>query len=119
MLEDTEDIVLIETKMSDKIKKNNFIILNLTPLRHVFEDHMNYIRERSEPHKVEPIDTVRFKHDLNGYLMSIGIPPGYHWCYMRVNDMKYPWEFDESTEILLFPPNEVINELVSQYASIK
>lgn len=104
-----------KTIMSGFTHSNRDIILEEDKFRNYIEDHLIWLRERSTPTKVEPIEAYRFKHDIFGYLMYKNIEPGFHWIYMRINGMTYNWQFNESIQVLFFPPNELIDSLIDQY----
>lgn len=86
-------------------------------LRAIIEDHLDWLRERGETILVDPYDAYRFNYDLSGYLQTISIPTHYHWIVMRMNNMKYNWEFKDTVEMLSIPKDADIEYLSSVYAS--
>jgi hypothetical protein len=51
-------------------------------------------------------------------LFDLNIPLNLHWFIMRLNDMKYNHEFDESYQLLYLPDDGVLEELLAQYNTI-
>lgn len=89
------------------------------PFRHFFEDHIDWIKEnRIVTHKLEPMQAYVHRYDLSSLLFDLNIPMNLHWFIMRLNDMKYNHEFDESHQLLYLPDDGVLEELLAQYNTI-
>lgn len=110
----------ISSKMlniSGKLFRNQDRVMDDDKMRAIFEDHIPWLKERADVHRIDTFNRFRFKYDLHAYLKEVGIDYGYHWLYMRVNGYQYQWEFDENVEFLLFPKEQDISELIDQYAA--
>lgn len=106
-----------EIKMAKMTSKNLDYTLDNDVIRHVLEDHLPYLKSRSMTHRVDSALAYRFNHDINGYLTALNIPLGMQWFYLRVNNMQYPWEFNDEMELLLFPKEDDINTIIGQYVA--
>lgn len=107
---------MITTAMSNYTYKNLDTVLDTQGMRSYFEDHMVWLRNKCDTHRVEPMNAYRFKHDLAAYLRFINVEPGLHWLYMRINGKIYNWQFDENDELLYIPKMEDVETIIDQYA---
>lgn len=67
--------------------------------------------------KVAPIDTITFRFDLDGYLISKHIPSFMHWIIARINGMKSAQDFGPGVEYLLYPAQEELEQIRQIYMS--
>lgn len=112
-------IEINETAMRGKLYKNLDLVTDDPGMRAVFEDHLDWLRSRSDMHLVDAMNAYRFKYDLFSYLRNANVEFGLHWLYMRVNGFKRHWDFDENVKTLLFPQEEDVDELIGQYLAIR
>lgn len=70
----------------------------------------------------------QFEGNFYGYLMSRGVPPEYHWIYLRVNRMHSPEEFGRNrnanalknpTFYLVEPSLDAIGAILMLYLRMK
>lgn len=104
--------------MRSCIKSNTSTILEESGMRNCFEDHIDWLLSRSSTHRVDKYEAYRFNKDLSGYLMQQGVNLGLHWLIMRMNNMKYNWEFTEDTELLYLPDNQDVERLIGLHNAI-
>lgn len=115
----SDEIEIVETKMGHFTHTDTpNMILIIPALRHVFEDHMTWLKARCSTHKVDKQNAYRFNKDFSAYLTNLAVPVNLQWIYYRVNDYLYPWDFDEETDLLLFPNHNDIDLIIGQYAAI-
>ena len=58
-------------------------------IRQVLEDHMTYLRERSEERTLDPTKAnlfLKYKFDVYGFLAEHNVEPKHYWIVMRVNN---------------------------------
>lgn len=110
---------IYQSEMSKCLNAGYDIVLQNDGCRNVIEDHIPYLKQRAKIHRVDPMKSYQFKYDLYSYLFSCNIPTQDHWVILRMNDMTYPWEFDETTEYLLIPETEDLDEIVGQWSALR
>lgn len=96
--------------------RNSQYIFDDPGMRAVFEDHLPWLLSRANIHQVDAFDAQKYRHDLTAYLHEKQIPLGLHWLYLRLNKMKFNWEFTENTAFLYAPNEDDVNDLINQYA---
>lgn len=102
--------------IQQQILKNENYIYDDPGMRAVFEDHIPWLLTRAEIHQVDKYEAQRFHNDLSAYLHQMQVPFGLHWLYMRMNDMRFNWEFTEHREFLYIPKEDDVNDIINQYA---
>lgn len=68
---------------------------------------------------IAPEHLQQYQGNFYGYLVECGVPPEWHWLYLRVNGMDHPREFASELRDPLNPPYYPVyitpsEELVSQ-----
>lgn len=78
----------------------------------LIEDHIDYLKEHANTQLIDlqPHTAYIYRYDFYGFLNSMSVPPEYHWCYLRVNDMHYPEQFDKPRTVWM-PDSGTIEEL--------
>ena len=85
--------------------------------RNLIEDHLTWLMNRSELHRVDPSKAYVFQNDLMAYLQDLNIPYKHHWVIMRMNNMINNWDFTEDTQYLLMPTDSDIDFLTNCFTS--
>lgn len=101
-------------RLADSIPDSGPLIYHNPELRTALEYHIPYLRmsEKSSVIEIDPATALKYKGDLDGLLVSLGIPPKYHWAIMRVNDMYCSSDYDEAG-MLIQPPFDEVDRIVS------
>lgn len=94
------------------------IVMYQDTFRNMFEDHIEYFKRSAKIHEVDKNNAYRFSGDLAAYLNNAGVPLSRVWLIMRLNDMKYNWEFNEDTRYLLEVDLDQLDELLSNHGYI-
>lgn len=84
-------------------------------IRQVLEDHMTYLRERSEERTLDPTKAnlfLKYKFDVYGFLAEHNVEPKHYWIVMRVNNIYSPQELPETMDVLLIPPGAEIDKII-------
>lgn len=102
----------------NKLLSNRQYVFDYQPFRHFIEENLVWALQDKhvDTHRVDPTNAYRFRYDLAAYLLNENIPFEYHWLYMRLNDMKYNWDFNENTKVLYFLKSDVIDQLIGQFS---
>lgn len=56
-----------------------------------------------------------YRRDFYTYLKNVGIQYEYHWIIMRLNNMRSPYDFDETVSVIYVPSESMINKLKITY----
>lgn len=85
----------------------------------MLETHIPYLLSlnTTQTRAVEPHATFKYRYDLFGYLVSIGVPDELHWIVMRMADMVSPTDFDASCTFLTYPKLDEIGRLRALYVT--
>lgn len=108
---------MAELSMTQYIQGSEDDLYNYIPFRHCLEDHLRLLRSNAKPTSVDPMDAYRFRYDLSAYLRHKGVPFHLHYIVMRVNDMYYNYDFDESTTYLLIPDEDSLSNIANIYSA--
>lgn len=108
-----------EVTIRSKIRRNYEPIYDDIGFRHVLEEHYDWLYQRSEIQPVDQYNAQRFSGDFYGYLESQQIPFSLHWLFLRLNNMVYPSDFNESMPFIIKPKEEDIQTLVGQFTMLK
>ena len=81
--------------------------------RDALEANMDNLRQsnRTQTLGIDSHKAVVYQGDLFGYLLSIGIPPQYHWAVMRINRFNSPFQFGPETDFIVIPEYGEIDKL--------
>lgn len=109
--------MLYQSSIGGNLYPQSPSIYYLTAWRNLIEDHLTWLKARSELHRVDPNKAYMFRNNLAAYLQDMNIPFKYYWVIMRMNDMNYIWDFKEDTEVLLMPTDSDIDYLTTCYTS--
>ena len=95
--------------------------LNSYGFRQFFESYIqNVIKYTStRPMAMSPVDAVRFKGDLSGWLLTTNTPYDYHWCIARINGYLDPTQYDGTKLVIMIPSTGLIDNLHNQYINSK
>lgn len=103
----------------------NYIPVDANPIfftqdfRDVLETYLPALRvsQRTNSIYVSPHDTIKFRFDLDGYLISRSIAPYLHWIIARVNGMSCSQDFGPDYEQLLIPDLVELDQIRQIYAT--
>lgn len=108
-----------EIKMENHILFSTDYVTDAEGFRHIYEDYIPYLRLRAKTKLVDKNKAYQFRHDLSAYLHDENIDFSRHWMIMRLNNMKYNWEFDESVDFLYIPEEDDIAVIAFSYSNLE
>lgn len=68
---------------------------------------------------IDPHDTLKFKFDLDGYLLTRSIPSYMHWLIARMNGMSCSQDFGPDYPQLLIPDISEIDRIRQIFTTSK
>lgn len=69
--------------------------------------------------KVAPVDGIKFRFDLDGYLIAQQVPSYLHWVIARINGLKSSQEFGPQVEFLLIPDADELEQVRQIYMTTR
>ena len=97
--------------------------------RLIVETCLNQLKQVATTITDIPVDMLnQYEGNFFGYLVELGIPPPYHWIYLRVNHMEHPNQFGAElrnplnpvlTPVLIHPNENLILELRAYFLNRK
>jgi len=85
--------------------------------RSTVETYLPYLREHKDTQilAVNADDAYRYEGDFYGLLMTLKVPPQYHWTIMRVNNYSASTDLTSIITGILIPAIEQMDGIVRQY----
>lgn len=91
--------------------------MNSFGFRQYFESYrLNFMASsKTRTQFMQPIESVRYKGDLGGWLLTIGIGIDYHWVIGRLNGYLDPAAYDGNRLNIQIPSLSDIDNLLLMY----
>jgi hypothetical protein len=88
--------------------------------RVVLEDHMTYFRGLSDNNlfPVTPHQVYKYRFDLGGLMLDLGIALQYHWIVMRVNNITDMTHVPPDLTVLVMPAQKNIDVIAQTHKTI-
>ena len=83
----------------------------------ILEKHLGYLKTHQDTRTVpiEGNNPLKYKGDLAGWLLSLGVSAKYHWVIYRMNDLYESIDYNGERRNFLVPSNNVIDDLLTAY----
>lgn len=90
-------------------------------IKALLESHVEFLKNHNETRivQVSPHLTYKYEGDFYGLLMTLKIPPQYHWIIMRMNDYTSPTEMPENKIAFIQPGFNVIDQIINMHRTAK
>lgn len=87
----------------------------------LLQDHKQYIKDHEGTNVVplEPAFSYKWKGDFFGMLNELNVRPQYYRVHLLVNDLASPSDWDGETDIVVNVSSNLIDSLLTTYASRK
>jgi len=89
--------------------------------RNVIEDHMTYLRNRTDTgvKVVEPGRAYKYEADFYGLLQFLLVPTELHWVVLRMNGYTSPTQYRPEKLSVIVPNPDVIEQMRSSHMSTR
>lgn len=86
-------------------------------IKALLESHVEFLKNHRETRivQVAPHLIYKYEGDFYGLLLTLKIPPEYHWIIMRMNDYTSPTELSENKMAFLQPGFNVIDQIINMH----
>jgi hypothetical protein len=83
------------------------------PVRNAIDDHMTFLRNHASNEIISftPKDIERYEGDLYGLFLAMNIPPQYHYCVRRMNQLESAQIVPEDLAYIVVPDYKVVDNI--------